>query len=159
MKLKYELKYFTTKEAAIQWKVTPRTVAKYCRKGLLPKAFKRSNVWYIPENSIKPLSKREIDNAIIMIFKFYNEMGLEEGKLSDEVQKHLPEIYPALVYLEQLGYIHQVKDIDKDIDIRNILITDKGYQTIGKKIEIIIEVPEMIELITSIIKAISVLRS
>lgn len=75
MKLKYEPKYFTTKEAAIQWKVTPRTVAKYCQKGLPPKAVKKSGVWNIPENSIKPFSKREVDNAIIMNIHYLSEYG------------------------------------------------------------------------------------
>lgn len=156
MRLKYDINYLSTKEVSKQWRVSTRTVAKYCRKGELPKVYKdkKTKVWKIPENTVKPLSKKEIKEVLLIIFKIHNYYTVDSEYIKNIITD-LPKIEPALLYLEENGYIIFKENKTK---IRYIIVTDKGYSVLGSGIEVNIEISSTLELISSIIRFIAIIN-
>ena len=50
--------YLTVKEAGEKWGVTSRMVSYHCENGRIQGAFKKGNLWLIPEAAKKPKDKR-----------------------------------------------------------------------------------------------------
>ena len=48
----------TVKEAGKKWGISSRMVTVYCDNNRIPGAFKKGNLWLIPENVEKPQDKR-----------------------------------------------------------------------------------------------------
>ena len=48
----------TCKEMAALWSVTERNIAKFCKDGKIPGAFKEGKVWRIPDDAKKPIDGR-----------------------------------------------------------------------------------------------------
>jgi hypothetical protein len=157
MKLKYDINYLSTKEVADQWGVSTRTVAKYCRNGELTKVFKdpKTHVWKIPENTVKPLSKAEIKEVLLIIFKIHNYFVVDESYVI-KIINELPKISPALKYLESKGYITFKDNFE---DINHAVVTGKGYSVLCSGIQITIEVSSTIDLISSVVRFIAVVSS
>lgn len=52
--------YFTVKEIAEKWGISPRTVQTMCNDGRIVNAVKFGKVWAIPEGTEKPIDRRVI---------------------------------------------------------------------------------------------------
>ena len=48
----------TCKEMAVLWNVTERNIAKFCKDGKIPGAFKEGKAWKIPDDAKKPVDSR-----------------------------------------------------------------------------------------------------
>lgn len=48
----------TCKEMAVLWNVTERNIAKFCKDGKIPGAFKEGKAWKIPDDAKKPIDSR-----------------------------------------------------------------------------------------------------
>jgi len=155
MDFKYDEKYYNTKKVSEKWGVTRRTVTKYCKNGQIPKAYKDSSTrtWKIPANTIKPLTKKETKEMLFLITKLHSYLILDNYNTTKGL-KSLEDISPALTYLEFFGFIKFKNNIHK---VTNVIITDKGYQTMQNGITINIEVSSTIDCITSILKLVVVL--
>lgn len=53
------MEYFTTKELAEIWKITPRRIQMYCKEGRIHGAVLKGNVWLIPQDAEKPHDPRK----------------------------------------------------------------------------------------------------
>ena len=157
MEFKYDIKYFDTKEVALTWGVTQRTITSYCRQKLLPKAYKESNTWKIPEGSIKPLNSKETKDALFLISKIHSYLSIDHEQTSKELDS-LQSLSPILNYLESFGYITYTKNSSH---ITQVLITEKGYNLMkkGKGLSITVEVSSVINLVSAILKLVIVLGS
>ena len=70
-------KYISTKTAADLWNLKPRTVADYCSRGRIIKAFKNGkNGWYIHIDEIKPLSNLQIHQLLVLTIQLKNNPKL-----------------------------------------------------------------------------------
>lgn len=49
-----DMKYITSKEAAVRWNLADRTVRHYCDQGRIPDAYQEDGAWYIPAKAAKP---------------------------------------------------------------------------------------------------------
>ena len=48
------MEFYTTMEMAKIWKISRRRVTTLCTEGRVEGALQKSNLWLIPENSLKP---------------------------------------------------------------------------------------------------------
>ncbi len=156
MNLKYDISYLSTKEAAERWAIKPTTVAKYCRENKIPKAFKDKTTkqWKIPADSIKPLTKTELNQVLIYILKMINYSKIDLTIIDEFEQKET--ILSTLNYLEVFGYIYFFDNIR---DFHNIIITDKGYEQLKERSSglIKIEVDSVLDVLKSIIEIVKTL--
>jgi len=53
------MEFISAKETAERWNVSRRRVQLLCEQGRIDGAYKISDVWVIPKDSIKPLDKRK----------------------------------------------------------------------------------------------------
>lgn len=49
-----DMEYLTSNEIAVKWDISSRRVRKLCEEGRVEGALQKSNLWLIPENSLKP---------------------------------------------------------------------------------------------------------
>ena len=56
--------YISAKETAEKWSISRRRVQLLCEKGRIVGAYKLSDVWVIPNDSIKPMDKRKTRNTL-----------------------------------------------------------------------------------------------
>ena len=55
--------YWSIKEVAEKWGITPRRVNAMCRKGQIPKAVFHNGMWFIPKHTRKPEDGRTIPHS------------------------------------------------------------------------------------------------
>lgn len=55
---RFMFNFLTVKEAGEKWGVTSRMVSYHCENGRIQGAFKKGNLWLIPEDAKKPKDKR-----------------------------------------------------------------------------------------------------
>ena len=133
IKTDFEMKYLSTKDAAKQWAVKPRTVAKNCAKGLIPGAFKQRNKWKIPVNSIKPLKEKEIKMLLLSLIKVHNHISIgykQSEFLSDKNKSVLEKAMPFLSHFSYISFVDKKKTLD------GTLLTDKAYELISTGIKV-----------------------
>ncbi len=53
------MKYLTTRETSVIWKVSKQMVRRYCIEGKVPAAIQKDGVWMIPEGTPKPGTQKE----------------------------------------------------------------------------------------------------
>jgi hypothetical protein len=155
MDFKYDEKYLDTKEVAQKWGLSQRTIASYCRKKYIPKAYKKSNTWKIPVGSLKPLNAKETRNALFLISKIHNYLIIDHDYTSKQLESS-HELSPILDYLESFGYI-SFKDSSNHIT--KVLVTEKGMSVMnsGKGLSITVEVSSLIDVVTAILRLATVL--
>ena len=49
------MKYLSVKQMAERWKLTDRSVRRYCDMGMIDGAFPVDGIWIIPEDAKKPV--------------------------------------------------------------------------------------------------------
>lgn len=52
------MNYMTVKEAGAKWGLGTRIVTFYCNEGRIEGAVKKSNLWLIPADTVKPEDRR-----------------------------------------------------------------------------------------------------
>ena len=54
-----DVKYLSAKAVAQKWNISERMVCKYCAQGRIPNAYQSDGLWYIPEDTEKPIRKQK----------------------------------------------------------------------------------------------------
>jgi len=134
----YEVKYQSTSEAAEAWSLKPRTVAKYCKQGLIPRAMKKKGRWWVPEGSIRPLSAKELKLTLLSMLKIHNHLAAGFPLDSLTVSEEKAGLEAVLSYLELHGYLSFQEE---NPVIAHVLFTDKAYETIASGINVDIGKP------------------
>lgn len=71
-------KYISSRIACEVWGLSQNTVAKYCRSGRIKNCFKGAhNQWYIPIDTVRPLSDIEIHRLLFLTLQLKNDPTLE----------------------------------------------------------------------------------
>lgn len=92
--------YITTESAAADWNISTRRVQVLCNERRVPGAEKHGNVWFIPEGTEKPVSKRsgakvKKDLSVLSLFSGCGGMDLGfEGGFSVFGRSVNPHIHP-----------------------------------------------------------------
>ena len=58
------MEYISAKETAERWNISRRRVQLLCEQGRIDGAYKLSDVWVIPNDSLKPMDKRKTRNTL-----------------------------------------------------------------------------------------------
>lgn len=152
-------KYMTTTTAASNWKLTKATIAKHCRDGKMPGAFKHGGQWYIRAGSLKPLSLKDEKFFLRLILELKNRPEFWLDYEYEGINAAL--ILPVCDWLLQRGLI---KKFDRSTDIRKLLyevcLTKKGMDAafVGKTdkdldiMKIVKAVAQIIPIIGEVIK-------
>ena len=124
--------YVKASAMADRWDCKPRTITEWCQRGKIPGAFKVGNrLWYLPEDSIRPLTDTMIRNMLLLVLKLKNDLSyvINYEELGVE-PKEVERIYH---YLMELKYVARITDDTEDFKIAKcIVVTDKGMQMIEK---------------------------
>lgn len=84
--------YLSVKEVSEKWGITDRRIRVLCSEGRIEGATKVGRSWLIPENAVKPIDGREIQNV--------KYIGLDYNfKLIDELKKKIDSFRPLSVNL------------------------------------------------------------
>ncbi len=121
-------KYMSAKCAAEIWKLNPSTVRDYCRNKKIPDAFKVSDRnWYIPIDSIKPLSDSEIHKLLVLTLQLKNRPSLEIDWAVLDFDTAV--IIPVYTNLYKLGYIELLPKCQPAELPYKIVLTQKGLES------------------------------
>ncbi len=120
-------KYMNTKTAADNWKLKTDTVTKYCSAGKIPNAFKYyEKRWYIPIESIKPLTDEEIRKFLVLTLQLKNKPSLKIDRSIVNVDvKTITMIYRYLVYCEMIENF-EIEDASRVP--YEVVLTQKGLE-------------------------------
>lgn len=117
--------YANTKIIADTWGLKRKTIAQYCREGRIKKAIKVSNrLWYIPTDEVKPLSKEEVHNLLVLTIQLKNKPSLPiDWSLFKYDTESISAIYNHLVERE---FIEPFSITDNKRIPYEIVLTQKG---------------------------------
>ena len=138
------MKYLTSAEIAISWKVSERSVRNYCNKGRVPGAILNGKTWLIPENAKKP--KREIRHSIrnrtLLEVLLEEKEGQVKGgiyhKLQIEMAYNSNHIEGSKLTHDQTRYIYETKTIgvtEENINVDDIIETSNHFRCVDVVIE------------------------
>lgn len=118
------------KQAGKKWGWSSKTVAKYCREGLIFNAEIQYGKWDIPDAAIKPpMTKKRMGNFLKKL------LSMQEGaKLDWNLFGYSKaEIRNVYLYLSGFGYIKNIKKEESDLDIllQSASLTEEGKQFFG----------------------------
>lgn len=120
-------KYMNTKTAAGAWNLKPATVSAYCKEGKICNAVKYlEERWYMPIDTVKPLSNDEIRRFLILTLQLKNKPSLEIDWA----------IFPSDYSSVELIYRHLVfRNMIENFDIQDkkhipyeVVLTQKGME-------------------------------
>ncbi len=130
--------YLTAKQLSDKWGITERRIIKLCKENRINGARKDGMIWLIPENTIKPLDKRnKISKYInvqkrIMIVNINNEIGYnlisllkKEGYITDGICNNDVKIHKEK--LEDIN-IWKVEKYNKNEIDKVLENSDKYYE-------------------------------
>ena len=125
-------RYVTTKVMSGFWDVTQKTVADYCRDGMVIGAFKdSSNRYIIPANAKKPLNKNVIERVLWLIITLKNKPSYPIDYSSLEVNP--TDMTWVFRYLCALSLIHPIAETCPTDQLPYAAkLTDKGLALIQK---------------------------
>lgn len=97
------IRYMSIKQIEKEWGVQNRTVAEYCRKGLVYGAKKEAGKgWIIPEQSKKPLTKTQMAKVL---WYFETEERQEQLKHALEKEFDTEDLNQVVQYLKELDLL------------------------------------------------------
>lgn len=120
------MKYLTSNQIAVKWKVSERSVRNYCNNGRVIGAILEGKTWLIPENAEKP--KRQINHSIgnrnlLTILKDEKDLQMKGSiyhKLQIEMAYNSNHIEGSKLTHDQTRYIYETKTIGISKEIINI---------------------------------------
>ena len=120
------MKYLTSNQIAVKWKVSERSVRNYCNNGRVIGAILEGKTWLIPENAEKP--KRQINHSIgnrnlLTILKDEKDSQMKGSiyhKLQIEMAYNSNHIEGSKLTHDQTRYIYETKTIGISKEIINI---------------------------------------
>lgn len=147
-----EIKMYTTTEMERRWGVSSRTIAQYCRDGLIIGAKQEKNRrWYIPEDTSKPILTAS--KAAMLLYHFETEE--RRSKLREELEKNYGGYYVIEEYLLTLELIEQEHGRIKITKKSELLISKaskKWEDRLSKFLSLAKIVPIVLEIVSIIIQ-------
>lgn len=129
-----EVNMADTKEMSRKWKMSPDTVARLCREGMIPSAEKIKGAWSIPGDAIKPPC------TAWMAAKYLHAIELiNEGAAVDFYLYHKPveELVDSFEYLRSIGFctdfrwVSENNEIDFIRTLSGVKLTSDGLDLIA----------------------------
>ena len=138
------MKYLTSKEISVYWKVSDRSVRHYCSSGRVIGAFLDGKIWFIPENTKKPRrQKRQLKKptSLLDALKKEKESSLKGGiyhKLQIEMTYNSNHIEGSKLTHDETRFIYETKTIGidrKTIKVDDIIETVNHFRCIDLAID------------------------
>ncbi len=146
----------TVQEFAEEYNLTQATVYKYCKHGKIDGAKKVAGKWIIPDDAIKPLTKKQMRQMLLSLLMYKNNPAAGfDFTLADCNER---DISKYLQYLSNRNLILGFKADEGDKVPMNVYVSNKGLDFLfnckdkKKWSEVIIQLG--MELLPAIIKAI-----
>ena len=138
------MKYLTSNQIAVKWKVSERSVRNYCNNGRVIGAILEGKTWLIPENAEKP--KRQINHSIgnrnlLTILKDEKDLQMKGSiyhKLQIEMTYNSNHIEGSKLTHDQTRYIYETKTIrisKEIINIDDIIETSNHFRCVDLAID------------------------
>ena len=133
------MKYLSVKEVASKWRLTDRSVRKYCEDGKIPGAFIEGKVWRVPEDSKKPLRKKRKSNSkktLLEILKDQKKSRLSGGiyhKIQIDLTYNSNHIEGSCLSHDQTRYIFETNTIgitDESLNVDDVVETANHFKCI-----------------------------
>ncbi|MBP5445565.1 MAG: Fic family protein [Acholeplasmatales bacterium] len=117
------MKYLTSKEIAIKWNTSERSVRNYCATNRVNGAYLEGKTWMIPEDAAKPTrkngAKRTLYNVLTSEMKNKIKGGIYH-RLQIDMTYNSNHIEGSTLTIDQTRFIFETKTIGKNSDNVNI---------------------------------------
>lgn len=138
------MRYLSTKEIALKWNLSQRSVRNYCSNGRIIGAIYDKNEWLIPEDALKP--KREPRHFIktrtlLEVLKDEKDSKMNGGiyhKLQIEMTYNSNHIEGSRLTHDQTRYIFETKTLkasDDNLKVDDIIETTNHFKCIDLVID------------------------
>ena len=138
------MKYLTSSEIALKWKLSDRSVRNYCNNGRVVGAILQGKTWLIPENAEKPkrqmrhsLSNRTLLSTLIDEKESQINGGIYH-KLQIEMTYNSNHIEGSRLTHEQTRYIYETNTIgisEVSINVDDVIETSNHFRCVDLAIE------------------------
>lgn len=138
------MKYLTSNEISLYWKVSERSVRNYCASGRVIGAFLDGKVWLIPENAKKPNRQKRHTNirgSLLGALRKEKDSSIKGGiyhKLQVEMTYNSNHIEGSRLTHDETRYIFETKTIgidNKTIKVDDIIETVNHFRCIDLTID------------------------
>ena len=139
------MKYISVCETAQKWKVSERSVRKYCSDGKIPGAVMEGKTWKIPIEATKPARKKrsgKIAKDLLTRLKLEKEAGIPGGiyhKVQIELTYNSNHMEGSRLTHDQTRYIFETNTIgiqEETVNVDDIVETSNHFRCIDQVIEL-----------------------
>lgn len=139
------MKYVNSKEIALKWRLSERSIRNYCGLGRIPGAYLEGKTWMIPENSNKPtrnIRHSVKKNCLLDVLKREKESSIKGGiyhKLQIEMTYNSNHIEGSKLTHDQTRYIFETKTIgvqNENINVDDLIETVNHFSCIDLAIDL-----------------------
>ncbi len=120
------MRYFSVAEVAKKWNISERSVRNYCAQGRVNGAFLTGKTWNIPENTEKPMrkkQKKESSRTLLNVLKEEKENKLHGGtyhKTQIDLTYNSNHIEGSRLTHDQTRYIFETNMIGVENEVLNV---------------------------------------
>lgn len=117
------MKYLTSKDIAIKWNTSERSVRNYCATGRVDGAYLEGKTWMIPENATKPVRKNGEKRTLLVVLTAEMNNKIKGGiyhKLQIDMTYNSNHIEGSTLTIDQTRFIFETSTIGKNTDSINI---------------------------------------
>lgn len=120
------MRYFSVAEVAKKWNISERSVRNYCAQGRVNGAFLTGKTWNIPENTEKPMrkkQKKEFSRTLLNVLKEEKENKLHGGiyhKTQIDLTYNSNHIEGSRLTHDQTRYIFETNMIGVENEVLNV---------------------------------------
>lgn len=121
-----DMRYFSVAEVAKKWNISERSVRNYCAQGRVNGAFLTGKTWNIPENTEKPMrkkQKKEFSRTLLNVLKEEKENKLHGGiyhKTQIDLTYNSNHIEGSRLTHDQTRYIFETNMIGVENEVLNV---------------------------------------
>lgn len=121
-----DMRYFSVAEVAKKWNISERSVRNYCAQGRVNGAFLTGKTWNIPENTEKPMrkkQKKESSRTLLNVLKEEKENKLHGGtyhKTQIDLTYNSNHIEGSRLTHDQTRYIFETNMIGVENEVLNV---------------------------------------
>lgn len=139
------MKYKTVTEMAAAWRISERSVRKYCAEGKIPGAILDGKTWRIPEDASKPERKKragKISSDLLTRLRMEKESGIPGGiyhKIQIELTYNSNHMEGSRLSHDQTRYIFETNTIGvqtETVNVDDIVETANHFRCIDQVIEL-----------------------
>lgn len=139
------MKYLSTNEISIKWKLSERTVRYYCNNGRVVGAVLNGKKWLIPENAKKPGRQHRhsaLRKTLLSILKEEKDSQISGGiyhKLQIEMTYNTNHIEGSQLTHDQTKYIFETKTIgiqNQSLNVDDIIETVNHFHCVDLAIDL-----------------------